>query len=698
MQSGDICDVRRGARAPAPAWYATVYGALPVPIVIWDAERHIAYANAAIKTLLGEDVALLLWRGNAMPFLRTEHEADAAPESGQTLHDGMLQLLRSDGKRRWLDIRTVPVPGPADQSWELSTIIDQTEEQEASAALKVERGLLQALLNTMPDHIYFKDRNSRIIRANRAQAAYFGLADPEEELGKSDFDFYEHDYAEVLYAGEQAIMATGEPLIGDIEDHSARVHRPYFLQSTKVPIVQDGGVIGIVGISRDITELKLIQDRLSHQALHDSLTGLPNRALLLDRLDQVLRVAHREHTTFALCLLDLDRFKEVNDTLGHQCGDRLLQEVAIRVRSVLRDSDTVARLGGDEFAVLLPGACLEGATATVVRIKHALEKPFDLDGHRPDIAGSIGITIFPEHADDATTLLVHADVAMYNAKQTGCGYAVYDPNLDEHSLDHLALPREFRQALAGNELMLHYQPLMDIAEHRVTTVEALLRWQHPRHGLIPPTRILPLADRIGVLDTLTAWVLDTALAQCHSWRERGLMLRVAVNISPRTLRDADLANKVAQALKRHTVPADFLTLEITEEAFMADPEQVLAVLGQLDKMGVQLAVDDFGTGFSSLAYLKQLPIHTIKIDKSFVIGMAPHDQDEAIVRSVIELSHNLGLVVVAEGIEDQQTLDRLAELRCDVGQGFLMSKPVDAKALENWMRTSQWTALDTLVP
>ena len=322
-----MCGLRTDDAVTARARFDAVYGMLPTPIVVWEAGQHLAYANSAAEALLGEEIGLLRGRDMAS-LLQPDRDVSDVTAPAQAPGDGVLQMLRPSGERRWVQVRTVPLLGPRNKRWMLSTLLDQTEGYETAAALKTERGLLQALLDAMPDHIYFKDRQSRIIRANRAQAAYFGVESPDQELGKTDFDFYEHAYAEKLFAGEQEIMATRQPIIGNIEDHSARARRPYWLQSTKVPIIEDGEVIGIVGISRDITELKIIQNRLSHQALHDSLTGLPNRTLLFDRLDQVLRTAQREHATFALALLDLDRFKEVNDTLGHQYGDRILQEVA----------------------------------------------------------------------------------------------------------------------------------------------------------------------------------------------------------------------------------------------------------------------------------------------------------------------------------------------------------------------------------
>jgi diguanylate cyclase (GGDEF)-like protein len=454
----------------------------------------------------------------------------------------------------------------------------------------------------------------------------------------------------------------------------------------------DPTISGIILNSRNITERKRVEEALQHQAMHDDLTGMPNRALYDDRIDQALRAARRDQTSLAVCWLDLDRFKEVNDAFGHRYGDLLLKAVTARLRSAVRASDTVARLGGDEFAIILPDAGERTAVDIAMRIHKALAKPLEIEGHSPQVAASIGIALYPLHGEDATTLAAHADVAMYEAKRGGGGYAIYDVVQDEHSPDHLTLPQEFRHALNTGGLHLHYQPLVDLATKRVTTVEALLRWQHPRHGFIPPARFLPLAERIGAIIPLTRWVLDTAVQQCAEWRRKGLMLPVAVNISTRVLQSPELPSIVLAVLRKYGVPGPCLTLEIVENALMTEPERMLDILTALSAEGVHIAIDDFGTGFSSVAFLKQLPVDEIKIDRSFVSSMVPGKRDEAIVHSIIDLSHSLGLSVVAEGIEDETTLGRLAELGCDVGQGFHMSRPVPAAELERWVVTTPWHA------
>jgi diguanylate cyclase (GGDEF)-like protein len=423
-----------------------------------------------------------------------------------------------------------------------------------------------------------------------------------------------------------------------------------------------------------------------HQALHDGLTGLPNRTLLHDRIAQAIRQADRELVPAGLLLLDLDHFKEVNDTLGHHYGDQLLVQVGQRLQAALREVDSVARLGGDEFAVLLSRVeTAEGAVAVARKLQAALQEPFMLEDLALEVEASIGVAIYPDHGSDPDELLQHADIAMYVAKQTHAGFVLFDPTLDQHSPRKLALLAELRRAIDQQQLVLHYQPKIDAHSGQVLGVEALVRWQHPEHGLIPPGEFIPLAERTGLIGPLTHYVLDAALRQCRDWRRAGHELAVAVNVSARSLLDLDFPDEVAGLLARWEVPAQLLVVEITESTIMADPKHALQILGRLNQMGVQLSIDDFGTGYSSMAYLKELPVHELKVDQSFVSQMTTSTSDAVIVRSTVDLGRNLGLHVVAEGVEDSLTLQELDALGCDAIQGYYISRPVPPDELIRWL-------------
>jgi diguanylate cyclase (GGDEF)-like protein len=428
-----------------------------------------------------------------------------------------------------------------------------------------------------------------------------------------------------------------------------------------------------------------------HQALHDALTGLPNRALFRDRTAQALLAARRDGTAVAVLLMDLDRFKDVNDSLGHHTGDLLLHQVGERLRARLRASDTIARLGGDEFAVLLPGLRDPAAAAAVAReLREALERPFspgDIQQIHAD--ASIGIALYPDHGGDPDALIQHADVAMYQAKRARLGVAVYDSASDQSSPARLALLAELRRAIDGDELILHYQPKVDLAGG-IDGAEALLRWPHPERGLIPPAEFIPLAEHTGLIRRLTLWVLEAALRQSREWRRQGLDVALAVNLSAANLADPELPDDIADLLRRMDVPPDRLTLEITESTAMADPARAQDLLLRLRDLGVGLSIDDFGTGHSSLAYLSSLPVTELKIDRSFVTSIATDDSDAMIVRSTIDLGHNLGLRVVAEGVEDDHTLRWLSDHGCDLAQGYGLTRPLPAAELPTWL--AHWTA------
>ena len=424
-----------------------------------------------------------------------------------------------------------------------------------------------------------------------------------------------------------------------------------------------------------------------HQALHDVLTGLPNRALFRDRMHQAIAAARRTRLLVAVMVIDLDRFKEVNDTLGHHVGDLLLDQVGPRLSGCLRESDTVARLGGDEFGIVLAGLHgAETASRVAEKLLRALAEPFPAHGLELDVGASIGVALFPAHGEDPDTLLQRADVAMYQAKRRSGGYEIYVLDRDPHSVSRLALSTELRRAVDDGQLALYYQPKADLRTGRVIGVEALLRWRHPQRGLILPDDFIPLAERTGLINPIAGWVLNEALAQTHLWRHEGIALSMAVNLSVRNLHEIVITEDVAELLERWDVPAHLLQLEITESTIMHDPAHAMAVLTTLDEMGLRLSIDDFGTGYSSLAYLKRLPVTELKIDKSFVLSMTSDESDAVIVRSTIELARNLGLNVVAEGVETAEIWRRLAALRCDVAQGFYLSPPVPAQMLTDWLQ------------
>ena len=425
-----------------------------------------------------------------------------------------------------------------------------------------------------------------------------------------------------------------------------------------------------------------------HLALHDPLTGLPNRTLFHDRAAQAILAARRDGHGVALAILDLDRFKEVNDTLGHHNGDLLLREIGERIASALRGSDTVARLGGDEFGVLLP-KIQDSAAALAVsdRVRHELREPFMLEGVTLDVGGSVGIALYPGHGDDVETLLQRADVAMYVAKEDHGGCELYSAERDEYSPARLALVAELRRAIDEGELVLNYQPQAELQSGRIVAVEALVRWQHPERGLIGPDEFVGLAERTGLIRELTQHVLDTALAEARAWQDAGLALVVSVNLSARDLLDLGLPDKVRELLAKHGVAPERLELEITESVILADPMRAQVILGRLSAMGIRLAIDDFGSGYSSLSSLKRLPVGEIKIDRSFVMNMEEDENDAVIVRSTIELGRNLGLNVVAEGVESEAVWADLARLGCDVAQGFYLGRPMTAAAFLDWVES-----------
>jgi diguanylate cyclase len=519
------------------------------------------------------------------------------------------------------------------------------------------------------------------------------------------------DTAQVLTIDAQEVDPQFE-LIEQIVDDEALDHHRQALKAladlhaleaftaSATPAVFLAGLVlvGLFGsvLRRVRAQLDVQHDQALHDSLHDALTGLPNRVLLADRFAQALHAARRDSTTTGLLLIDLDRFKEINDTLGHHYGDLLLTQIGPRLTGALREVDTIARLGGDEFAVLLPGVDgMDGALLVAERLRGALSGTFTVDGIDLDIEASLGLVVSGLHGEDVATLLQRADVAMYVAKEQGLGIFVYDPDADGHSPERLTLLGDLRRGLDRGELVLHYQPKISLSTGEVCGVEALVRWQHPDRGLVPPDAFIPLAEHTGLIGPLTAYVLDAALAQARSWADLGQQIPVAVNLSARNLLDERLVDTITDLLARHQVPARLLELEVTESAIMVEPERARRLLTRLHQLGIRIAIDDFGAGYTSLAQLKTLPVTELKVDRSFVLTMDTDPANALIVRSVVDLGHNLGLTAVAEGVETQHAMDTLTGYGCDTAQGYHLSRPLTADAFWTWYTQQRTPAATT---
>jgi diguanylate cyclase (GGDEF)-like protein/PAS domain S-box-containing protein len=565
------------------------------------------------------------------------------------------------------------------------------ERKRVEAALQESAELIRGVLDNVADGIVTIDEGGLIEFFNRAALRLFGYPLAEVLGQKAKIlmaepyrdDFVSH-LSNYLRPGKGAMSISGSrELWGQRKDGST------FPMEFRASEMLVGGERRFVGILHDISEQRAQKDALEYQTLHDALTGLPNRTLFNDRLRQGIAIAQRERKPLVLLIMDMDRFKEVNDTLGHHIGDLLLQQVALRLVATLRQSDTVARLGGDEFAVLpAAGTDLHGASQAAQKILHALEQPFVVDGRNIDVGASIGLALFPEHGEEADTMMRHADVAMYVAKRTKRGSVVYTPQHDEKTAAHLALIGELRHAIGHDELVLHYQPTVALGSGKTMGVEALVRWRHPKQGLMPPEKFVPAAEETELVQPLARWVLNQGLGQLRRWLDGGLQIDLSVNLSAWNLHDPDFPDVTSDLLDRYQVEPDRLKLEITESSIMA--HSAIETVTRLSGLGVGLSIDDFGTGYSSLSYLKRLPVTEIKIDKSFIIGMIEDSASTSIVRPIIELGHNMGLQVVAEGVENKETWDMLRTWGCDLAQGNYMCPPIPTADLTVWLRESSW--------
>ena len=619
----------------------------------------------------------------AQGFFDVEQEIIA---SGKPMVD--MEELRVDesGGTKWLLTTKVPMK---DDRGEIVGLIgvarNITERKRAEQDSKAERALFRAMIDQVPDYLFIKDTQSRFVVANRAVAADLGLK-PEDLIGKSDFDLHPPELARQFFADEQKVISSGKPTI-DIDEFIVDTDGAQkWLSTSKLPLRNDENeIIGIVGICRDVTARKRAEDQIHFMAHHDALTGLPNRTLLMDRLTQALLQAQRNGSRVTVIFIDLDNFKLVNDSLGHNAGDTLLKTVAERMVKCVRATDTVVRLGGDEFVVLLIDQADSPVVATVVldKLRAAIAEPVPVGGQTFRVTCSIGLATFPGDGADAETLLMNADVAMYQAKDKGRdNFQFYTAEMNVTAHERRVLQEGLRIALVRNEFALVYQPQVDLQTGLVFAVEALVRWHHPEFGVIAPAKFIPMAEESGLIVPLGDWVLREACRQNKAWQNAGMPhITVCVNVSARQFREKNWVKRVAHALHETGLEAKYLELELTESLLMQDVNQAIATMQELQAIGVQFSIDDFGTGYSSLSALKSFPVARLKIDQSFVRNL-PHDaNDRSIATAVISLGQKLNMKVIAEGVETDEQMAFLVDQKCDEIQGYHFSKPIESDAI-----------------
>ena len=563
------------------------------------------------------------------------------------------------------------------------------------------------IVNKSPDIVYMLDDEGRFTFVNERLEKTLGFS-KKEVLGKhytsiihpDDVDMANFKFNE-RRTGKRASLNIELRLRCSDDKRNARFfesqHLPITLSSFGIYNSKEKGskFIGTYGIARDITDKKESEKIIHFQAYHDTLTRLPNRALLKDRLEQSIALAKRKRHKLSVMFLDLDRFKNVNDSMGHLVGDQLLQNVGVRLSKCIRECDTLSRIGGDEFTVLLPEIHGKDDSKLVAnKILETLREPFDLNGKEAFISTSIGIAQYPEDGETIEALLKHADIAMYAVKNNGKdGYQFYSDNMHEKLSAHLSLENDLRRAMPNNEFSLHYQPQVDAFTKKIVSVEALLRWTHPEHGMILPSEFIPLCEETGLIQPLGEWILDRVCRDLRVWKDLGVLLpKAAVNMSAKQFEDPDIVNKIEAALKRNNITGDMLEIEITENVLMEDIENVISLLGRISALGITIAIDDFGTGYSSLNYLQKLPIDTLKIDQSFVQEMESDQGAYSIVKAVIQMAMGLKLQIVSEGVEELRQLELLKSLGCRQMQGFLFSRPVSMPVI-----TEQLKNLNTIV-
>ena len=687
----------------------SVVAALEEGVLVYEAQGRIVAANASAGRILGVPSDALLGRPSRdlgatravpVPEVLRDDGTFYTPETSlalQTLETGVpqrdviLRISRSSGEEVWVSLNVQPLqrPGEDRPHGVVASLADITERRAAERSLREERDLAKRYLEVSSTMIVVLDEKGAIVLINPKGC---------EVLGRRREDLIGEDwFGAAIPARERAHMrAVLERLVtGEVEALEFYENPVCTAEGEERTIAwhngvlrgEDGRITGTVSSGEDVTERRAAERQITYLAFHDRLTGLPNRTLLEEHLAVAVARASRQENSLALLFLDLDNFKLVNDSFGHIAGDELIREVAGRLREVTRASDLLARQGGDEFLLLVTDLGEHPpvrAAAVAGKLGAALTEPFQLGGSEFQVNASIGVSIYPRDATDGESLLRHADAAMYKAKGAGRGrisvYESDDPDLQTLSmLERLSAPTQLRRAIEGDELVMHYQPVVRLADDQVVGMEALVRWQHPERGLLLPAHFIPLAEETGLISALGDWVLGAVLAQMAAWTQEGLAPQVSFNLSPHQLRQPSLPERVREQLVSSGVDASSLSAEITESAAMVELAATASVLGDLAALGIRLAVDDFGAGYSSLARLRTLPVHILKIDRSFLPEIPESREARAIVASIVRLAGALGKVPIAEGVETQEQRAFLVEHGCPLAQGFLLARPMPAE-------------------
>ncbi len=675
----------------------TIYETAPVGLCFLDRNKRYVSINRrlaeinniSIQETLGRTVREVVADEAAARTI--ELFCDRTLETGRPVENA--EILRKAETGLTVLSHFYPVRDQTGEVIGLNIVVqDITDRKRMEQALRTSERRLNAILNSIPDIAWMKDKEGRLILVNEAYGRSSGK-DPESLIGKTDYDIWPPDQTEKYLADDREVMQRRirkrieEQLIE--KDGAVK-----WLETIKTPVQNEAGdVVGTVGIARDITRRKRMEEEIRHMAQHDALTGLPNRRLFLDILHVELAQARRHRDKRAVLFLDLDRFKEVNDTLGHEAGDRLLQHVSARLKETVRESDTVARIGGDEFNMVLADiGRSEDVSEIALKIVDSVREPIRLNGHDLHMTTSIGISIYPDDSEEIETLLRYADIAMYHAKESGRNtFRFYNPSINIRSLERMKLESYLRQTVKRGELSVVYQPQIDIKTERISYAEALVRWNHPQRGFLEPGEFIPLAEETGFITTIDEWVLRTVCRQAAAWKQEGLnAFCMTVNLSARQFQNPDLVAMISSVLEETGMPPDCLDLEVTESTAMHNVERSASLLRELQGMGVHVSIDDFGTGYSSLNYLKKLPIERLKIDKSFIHDIATDPDDRAIISAVTSMAHQMGIKTVAEGVETEEQFAFVKAAGCDEVQGYLVSRPVPAEKFRELVHAEKY--------